>query len=163
MSDVVILRRESVVTVVRGGPSSPVIQQTPAPTLIIKREGIAGPSAVALSVIGINLDAGVQEISPGVKTDVPVEHDQLITGWTIVADQVGDIELDILATTYAAFPAGFVSIVGATPPKIVNGDKAEGDAADWTKNISKDMILRYVVQSADTIRRATVTLNVEKG
>lgn len=42
MSDVVVLRRESSVTYVRGSASSPIIQSTPAPTLVIQREGIRG-------------------------------------------------------------------------------------------------------------------------
>jgi hypothetical protein len=170
VSDVVILRRESVVTIVRGGISSPVIQQIPAANLIIQREGIPGlepgppgPEGVVISTIGITLDAGVTTIGPGVKLDIPVEHAQKITGWTLLGNRDGNLEVDVLMTSYAAFPAGFVSIVGSTPPELIAQEKAEGDAADWIVDIPDDSILRYTVVGADLISRATLTLNVEKG
>lgn len=42
MSDVVVLRRESVVTIVREEPSSPIVTERPLQTIVIQREGIPG-------------------------------------------------------------------------------------------------------------------------
>jgi hypothetical protein len=40
--DVVVLRRESIVTIVEGEPTSPVIEVVEAPAIVIQREGIPG-------------------------------------------------------------------------------------------------------------------------
>lgn len=42
MSDLVILRRESIVTIIRGESSSPVIEQIAAAPVIIQRDGLRG-------------------------------------------------------------------------------------------------------------------------
>ncbi len=43
MSDVVVLRRESIVTIVEGLPQAPVVTTNESPIVVIQREGIAGP------------------------------------------------------------------------------------------------------------------------
>jgi hypothetical protein len=42
VSDVVVLRRESVVTVVRDTPGSPIVTEHPLQTIVIQRDGIPG-------------------------------------------------------------------------------------------------------------------------
>lgn len=42
MSDVVVIRQESVVTIVRGAPTAPVVSERTAPIITIQRDGIPG-------------------------------------------------------------------------------------------------------------------------
>lgn len=42
MSDVVVLRNQSVVTIVQGAPSAPIVTERPLQSVIIQREGIPG-------------------------------------------------------------------------------------------------------------------------
>lgn len=136
---------------------SPILAGAPN---VIALEGIPGPPGAALSTIALTIDAGVMAIGPGIKDDVPVEYAHSLTGWRIVADQAGDIKVDISMTSYANFPAGFVSIGTA---QIIGASKAEGDMTGWLPDIPAGSILRYTVISANLIRRATVSLAVERG
>jgi hypothetical protein len=42
VSDVVVIRRESVVTIVRAAPSAPVVTERVSPIITIQRDGIPG-------------------------------------------------------------------------------------------------------------------------
>lgn len=132
-----------------------------APT-VIALESIPGPPGASLSAIELTVDAGVTAIGPGVKTDVTVEHDHVITGWRMVADRVGDLDMDISMTSFDNFPAGFASIDGGNL-SMTGAEKAEGGTLGWMTTIPARSILRYTVLSASLIRRVTVALKVERG
>lgn len=69
-----------------------------------------------LRTLNFIIDGGGELLTSGEKGFVVLDFDCEITGWTILADQVGTISIDIRRSTYAAFPpvAG-QSILGTSP------------------------------------------------
>src|SRR5690606_30337786 len=60
-------------------------------------------AALARAIVLI-IDGGGSAITTGVKADIPIEFDATITGWTLVADQAGTIQIDLWKDTLANFP-----------------------------------------------------------
>jgi hypothetical protein len=107
--------------------------------------------------------AGGAPISPGIKGDLFIPYDCTIVEWWMFGDQAGNMVVDILRDVPGAFPPGVGdSIVGGTPPKLINQSVRSGDAADWQKVIPANSVLRYSILSADTLQRVTIELIVER-
>lgn len=101
----------------------------------------------------------------GVKGDVPVHLDPFhrtvkIGGWRLVADQAGDLVIDIWKSDYAGFPPTVAnSITAAAQPTLSGSDKAEDTTlTGWTTDIVPGDILRFHIDSASVVTRATLTL-----
>lgn len=74
-----------------------------------------------------------------------------LKNWYLIADQAGDISIDLLRSG--------ASIVGAgNKPALVSGDYASAAIVDWTSNVitAGDMI-EYELESFDTIQECTLT------
>jgi len=101
-------------------------------------------------------------ISTGVKSDIVVPFSCTITRSTLLADQSGSIVIDIWKNTYANYPPVVAnSIVGATPPTLSSSFKAHDSALiGWTTTITAGDILRFNVNSATTVTRVLVQLDL---
>jgi hypothetical protein len=80
----------------------------------------------------------------------------------MLADQSGSVVIDIWKDTYANFPPTDAdSITSATPPTIpATNQKAEDTSlTNWTKTFAKGDILGFNVDSATTIKQATLSLS----
>jgi hypothetical protein len=76
------------------------------------------PNQVTTS-FGVCIDAGAIAIEAGAKAYVTIPYNCEIQSWTLVADQVGDIVIDVKKADFATFPATS-SIAGKSkkiPPK----------------------------------------------
>ncbi len=118
MSDVVILRRESVVTLVQGQTSAPIITEVSAPTIVIQREGIPGTP-------GTNGTGGGGEALPHVHTQSTasvewvVNHNYgfrpgsislLTTGGSLMEAEVQHISLNQLRVYFVSEQVGSVIV-----------------------------------------------------
>lgn len=97
---------------------------------------------------------------PGIAGDCPVHFDAIITGWRLLADQAGDIVIDIWKTDYPGFPPTIAdTITGSDQPTLAGTDKANDTSlTGWTKNIAEGDTLRFNIDSASTLTRVTLTL-----
>jgi hypothetical protein len=138
---------------------------------VLAVEGVPVASANSMiDVIGITIDGGGSAITTGIKGDVYVPYNCTITDWTILADQTGSIEIDVWVDTYANYPPTVAdSIMGDTgsSPRIVGAAKAQsadfGDSpVSDIATIAAGSTVRFNVNSASTITRATLTLTVVK-
>jgi hypothetical protein len=113
--------------------------------------------------IAFIIDAGNNPIQTGVKGDLHIPFDCEVIGWTVLGDQVGNISVDIEREVLGAFPPDTADdITGTNPPKLINQSSASGDATSWLSTIVANSVLRYRVTSADTVKRVTISLTVEK-
>jgi hypothetical protein len=107
------------------------------------------------------VDGGGSAITTGSKGFIKIPFAATITGWELVADVTGSIQLDVKKCTYAAYPTTS-SIVGSNPPLISSGVKNTGDAATWTTAITDGDYIEFVVDSAATITKLTASILVSK-
>lgn len=113
--------------------------------------------------IAFIIDAGNNPIQTGPKGDLHIPFDCEVLGWTVLGDQVGNISVDIEREILGSFPPDQADdITGTNPPKLINQSSASGDATSWLSTIVANSVLRYRVTSADTVKRVTISLTVEK-
>lgn len=110
------------------------------------------------------IDGGGSAITTGIKGDVEMPFAGEITSTRMFADQTGSIQVDIWKDTYANFPPTDAdSITASAVPTITSAVKSEdATLTGWTKSFSKGDVLRFNVDSASTVQRCTVSLNVKK-
>ncbi len=120
--------------------------------------------APAKAELAFVIDGGGSAITTGVKGHLRVPFGCTVERVTLAADQAGSIQIDIWKSTYAGFPpvdAG--SITGGHEPSIATDSKYD-DAVltGWSKSLNDGEILAFNVDSATTITRVTVNLQVRK-
>ena len=110
--------------------------------------------------IGISIDGGGSPISTGVKGYVQVPFAGTITRWTLLADQVGSIVLDVWKDSFANAPPTISdSITGSEKPTLSSEQDAE-DAAltTWMTTVTAGDVFGFNVDSADTLTRVTLVV-----
>lgn len=106
------------------------------------------------------IDGGGSVLTTGVKAEVYIPYACTITAVTLVADQAGDVELDILAATYADFPT-VGSIVASAPPVLSNAQKSQDTTlTGWTTSIAAGTVLQFEIVSVADITRLNCVLTV---
>lgn len=114
----------------------------------------SGPGAIA----GFSFVVDGEQL--GLQGYLPVPFACSLLEWTLVADITGSLVVDVLHSTFAAFPP-VTSIVGAAPPNINNSNKGRSAVlTGWTPAIGAGDILGISVVSATDIVLATLTLKV---
>ncbi len=117
-----------------------------------------------VSAIGVIIDGGGAEITPGIKADLEIPFACSISRVTLLADQSGNIVIDIWKDTYADFPPTATdSICASAKPTISAAQKSQDSTlSGWTTDIAAGDILRFYVESCSSIQRCTVSLRVVK-
>ncbi len=122
-------------------------------------------SAVQMRCFGITIDGGTEVVTTGVKKQVRVPFSGTITSWTLLADQVGSIVMDVWKSNFASAPpiiAG--SITGSQKPTLSTLAKAEASGVainTWTLAVTAGDVLLFVVDSASTLTSVTLEIFVD--
>jgi hypothetical protein len=110
------------------------------------------------------ISGGQLTIASGVAGDLTIPFPCTITEWTLLADQTGDIVVDIWKDTYANYPPTVAdTITGSAKPTISSGIKGQSSTlTGWTTTIAAGDTLRFNVDSASLITRVTLSLKVKR-
>jgi hypothetical protein len=104
-------------------------------------------------------------LSSGVKAYLEVPFPCNVTGWTLLANQSGNIQLDVWKDTYAAFPPTVAdTITGSEKPALSGAQKAQDLAlSTWTVFIAAGSILAINIDAAvsPTVKQVTLTIRVD--
>lgn len=108
------------------------------------------------------IDGEGSPITTGVAGDVSIDFPCTIAGWTLLADQVGSIQIDIWKNVYASYPpASGNTITGSAKPLISSNQKNTSTTlTGWTTAIAAGDTLRFNVDSVSTIHRVTLALHL---
>ncbi len=109
--------------------------------------------------IGMTIDASAN-ITIGHKGQIQIPFNGTIFKWTLMGDVPGNIEIDVLKDSYAAYPP-FVgtSIAGSELPHLTASAKAQDEAlSTWSTAVSAGDLIGFKVNSVDTVKRATLIL-----
>jgi len=106
------------------------------------------------------VDAAPVVIPLGVRFRFKVPYDCRIVQASLYSDIPGNLLLDIVKTTHAAYPVG-VSIVGAAPPALAGTDKYEDNSlTGWAVDLAAGDILLVNFVANDVVRQLLVSLQV---
>jgi hypothetical protein len=85
-----------------------------------------------------------------------------ITKARLLADVSGSIVVDIKKATYSGLPTG-ASICASAKPTLSSAQKSEDTTlTGWTTAISAGDWLEFVVDSASTVKRVTLSLTMTR-
>lgn len=109
-------------------------------------------------------DGGGAEIEVGKQADVRMPFACTITKATLLADQTGDVVIDVWKSTYSSFPpTDGNSITASAPPTIAANNKSEDTTlTGWTLDVAAGSVLRFNVDLCDAIQHATLLLQVTR-
>ena len=124
----------------------------------------ATSSNVAKGAIGITIDGGGSTITTGEMGYISIPYDGTITKWRLVADQSGDIVVDVWKDTYGNFPPTISdSIAGSDLPTLSGAQKAESTSlTGWVTNIQAGDVIGFTINSVSTVTRVHLILEVAK-
>lgn len=120
--------------------------------------------ATKKGTINFVIDGGGSAITTGVKGYIQVDFAGTIDSATLLADQTGSIVVDIWKDTYANYPpVDADSITASAQPTISSANKAQDSTlTGWTTSFSAGDILAFNVDSATTVERVTVALEISR-
>jgi hypothetical protein len=118
-------------------------------------------AATGTRVLQFLLNGAGATPSTGVFAQISVPYSCTIAGWVITADQTGSAIVDILRSTYAAFPTT-ASIAGTDKPTLSGAQKNEDlTLTGWGSTaINAGDILQANLNSIATVTQVFVTLYI---
>jgi hypothetical protein len=142
------------------GPGVTVVNDSLGNTTISSSVPPIPPVTSRTSAIFYTIDGGGAIISPGLKGQVNIPVSCTVTGWVLTSDVAGDAVVDVLRSTYGAFPTTS-SITGSDTPTLVTTTQKNENLAisAWgsTALLAGDQ-LQFNVVSATSVTRLNLTL-----
>lgn len=125
-------------------------------------QGIIGPASATANFTIV--DDGTTALSTGIKGDIRFGYACTIIAVTLLADQSGSIVVDLWKDTYANYPPVVGdSITASAKPTITTALKAtDATLTGWTTSVSAGDIIRVNVDSATTVTRVTLSIDVSR-
>lgn len=120
-----------------------------------------GGGATGLSgKIEIGIDGHGSAPAIGILADFIVPFNLVVSDWTLIADQAGSIVVDLWKDIYTNYPPTVGdSVTGGAKPTLSSQSKNTANISGWTAAWSAGDVIRINVDSADTLRRATLSLS----
>lgn len=114
--------------------------------------------------ISVTIDGGGSAITTGVKGYARIPYAGTITKVTVLADQSGSIVVDVWKDTYANYPPTVAdTITASAKPTLSTATKAEdATLTGWTKTITAGDVIGINVDSATTVTRVQLLIEVTK-
>lgn len=114
--------------------------------------------------IALPIDGNGSVLTVGTKIDVPIAFSFVINSWTLVADQVGSLVIDIWKDTYGNYPPTIAdTITAAAKPTLTAANKnSDTLLTGWIKSVTAGDTLRFNIDSASIVQRATLVLSCTK-
>lgn len=106
------------------------------------------------------IDGGGSTITTGVKGDIEIPYAATLTGWTLLADQSGSIQLDLWKDTYANYPPTVADTITASDKPLFSSTTKGQDLSPtgWTTSVTAGDTIRVNVDSVTTCQRVTLSL-----
>lgn len=119
---------------------------------IVNAEGVA---PTIKDAFGITVDGATVALTTGTKGYRYIEQNCTITGWDLRSDVSGSIVFDV--------KRGGVSLAGTEKPTLTAAASDSNLAlTTWTTSLVAGDIIEFVIDSASTITRATLTILITK-
>lgn len=99
-------------------------------------------------------------IASGLVGYARIPYSGTITGWSVVADQVGSIVVDVWKDTWANFPPTVAdTITGSEKPTLTSQQKNEDQAlTTWDTTVEEGDVVAFYVESVSTVQTVQVLI-----
>lgn len=117
--------------------------------------------AGATGVFSIPLDDGGAVLGTGVRLDIMIPFDCVITGWTLLSSVSASIVIDLWVDTYGNYPPTVAdTITGGNKPTLSSATKAQNNSISWA--LTKGTILRLNIDSVTSLVKGSLNLEYRK-
>ncbi len=116
-------------------------------------------------VIGITIDGAGSPFTTGVKGYIRVPYNCTINSWTLLADQLGSVVIDLWKGSIgsATHPTVSQTICGvSTKPTITNNIQSNGSPTGWSTTLTTGDYLAFNVDSIDIMFRVTLSIDITR-
>jgi hypothetical protein len=105
-------------------------------------------------------DAAGDVISTGIKTFIEVPFAATVIGWTLLADVVGSMVIDVWKDSYANYPPTVADTIAGTEKPTLSAAQKNQDLTltTWTTPLNLGDILGFKVDSCSGIHQATLII-----
>ncbi|MFZ9878121.1 MAG: hypothetical protein ACO3EG_06145 [Chitinophagaceae bacterium] len=119
---------------------------------------------IGIGTVTLSLDGGGSAITTGPKAFTTVNYNGTIDSYTLIADQIGTLVIDVWKDSYANYPPTDAdSITNGNEPHLTSAIKYTEATTGWSStSISAGDVLYFNVDAASTIEKATLTLKIIK-
>lgn len=125
----------------------------PAPAAIV-------PTSGRTAAIRVVIDGEGSPIAAQPWGNISIPYACTITGWALIADQPGNVVMDVKRVAFGDFP-NIATIVGSEPPNLVAAIKNENlSVATWQKAVNAGDVIHVDINSCDTCQRLSLTINI---
>lgn len=119
---------------------------------IVNAEGVA---PTIKDTFGITVDGAGIALTTGTKGFRYIEQDCTITGWSVVSDVSGSIIFDVKRSG--------ASLAGTEKPTLsATSSASDLSLSTWTTSLVAGDIIEFIIDSASTVTRATLTVLITK-
>lgn len=103
-------------------------------------------------------------ITTGTKAYAYVPFALVVTSWTLIANAVGSVVIDVWKDTYANAPPTVADTIAGSEKPTLSGVQKNQDTnlTTWTTSIAAGDVLGFNVDSAATIKQVSLTLAAVK-
>lgn len=117
-----------------------------------------------VSTIPAVINGGGSVLSTGTYVDVPVHFDCTIQEVVLYADQSGSVQVDIWKDAHGNFPPTDADSITASAEPSISGAQSGRDTtlSGWITSVSAGDVLRFYVDSVNTITQLTIALKVQR-
>jgi hypothetical protein len=106
------------------------------------------------------IDATPNVVGTGIKGTLTIDVTGTIESWTVLADRVGSLVMDIKKTSYLNYPT-FTSIAGTEKPTLSNQAKNKDDGlSTWNTSLNAGDILQFEVESCDYVKQFLIAIKL---
>jgi len=127
-------------------------------------DNVANVNLAAGNIIGITIDGAGSAISTGAKGYIRVPFSCTIVGAYLLADQSGSCVIDVWKDSWANYPPTVAdTITASAKPTLSTSDHGSDETlSGWTTSVSAGDVIGFNVDSASTITRLTLELQVTR-
>lgn len=123
---------------------------------------IAVTTSVATRTFPVVFDGRGLLLATGIQGDIPLDFACTILEWTLLANTVGSIQVDIWVAAFAAYPPTVAnSICGSNYPTLIAGLNGQGPPTGWTTAIAANSTFRFNINSVSGMTRCTLGLKLQ--
>ena len=127
-------------------------------------QAVSGVAILQGNTIGVTIDGAGSAITTGAKGYIRIPFDCTIVGVYLLADQSGSAVVDVWKDTWANYPPTDADSITASAPPTLSADDNGSDTTltGWTTTVSAGDVIGFSVDSASTITRLTLQLQVTR-
>lgn len=129
----------------------------------ISISGFSSGGGSNLGSFGITIDGSGSVLSTGNKGYLTIPYSGIITGWSLISDQVGSCVIDVWKTTSGNIPTIVNTITGTEKPTLssqqINSDLS---LSSWLTSVSIGDVFAFNIDSVSTITRVNLSIFITK-